>query len=108
MMFICFPYICLVQRPNLGCRILVQRNISKLAPALSKELSSWQADVRVRCSQLLCAIALHAEEYFTHHLQDLLPAMYMAARDEDNRVVINVNNDTNMSCITFILLWSLL
>lgn len=80
-----------MERPNLGCRILVQRNISKLAPALSRELTSWQADVRVRCSQLLCAIALHAEEYFTHHFQDLLPAMYMAARDEDNRVVVNVN-----------------
>lgn len=79
-----------MERPNLGCRILVQRNISKLAPALALELNSWQADVRVRCGQLLCAIALHAEEYFTHHLQDLLPAMYMAARDEDNRVVVNV------------------
>lgn len=81
----------LVERPNLGCRVLVQRNISKLAPALSRELSSWQEDVRVRIGQLLCAIALHAEEFFTHHLQDVLPAMYMAARDADNRVVVNVN-----------------
>lgn len=91
----------LVERPNLGCRILVQRNISKLAPALARELNSWQADVRVRCSQLLCAIALHAEEYFTHHLQDLLPAMFMAARDEDNRVVVNVNrNKINKSVLS--------
>lgn len=78
-------------RPNLGCRVLVQRNVSKLAPALAKELGSWQADVRVRCSQLLCAVALHAEHLITQHLQDVLPAMYMAARDEDQRVVVNVS-----------------
>lgn len=78
-------------RPSLGCRTLVQRNIGKLANALAKELSNWQGDIRVRCSQLLCAIALHAEDYLTQHLQDLLPAMYMACRDEDQRVIINVN-----------------
>lgn len=80
-----------VKRPNLGCRVLVQRNVGKLAPALASELSSWQADVRVRCGQLLCAIALHAEGCLTQHLQNLLPAMYMAARDEDQRVVVNVS-----------------
>ncbi|KAK5640753.1 hypothetical protein RI129_009300 [Pyrocoelia pectoralis] len=77
-------------RPNLGCRALVQRTVCKIAPALARELSSWQGDVRVRCGQLLCAVALHAEDYLTQHLQDLLPAMYTAARDEDQRVVVNV------------------
>uniref|UniRef100_A0A1Y1LC31 TOG domain-containing protein n=1 Tax=Photinus pyralis TaxID=7054 RepID=A0A1Y1LC31_PHOPY len=77
-------------RPNLGCRALVQRCVCNIAPALARELSSWQGDVRVRCSQLLCAVAFHAEEYLTQHLQDLLPAMYTAARDEDQRVVVNV------------------
>lgn len=58
-----------LQRPNLGCRVLVQRNVGRMVAALSNELISWQADVRIRCSQLLCAIALHAESGFTHHLQ---------------------------------------
>lgn len=75
--------------------MLVQRSVGKLAPALASELSSWQADVRVRCGQLLCAIALHAEGCLTQHLQDLLPAMYMAARDEDQRVVVNVSTFNN-------------
>src|SRR5699024_2211727 len=79
-----------VKRPNLGCRVLVQRNVSKLAKALSLELTSWQEDIRVRCSQLLCSLALHAEDGLTQNLQDLLPAMYSSARDEDQRVSINV------------------
>lgn len=85
-----FYRITLVQRPNLGCRVLVQRNISKLTKALSYELTSWQDDVRVRCSQLLCSLAVLAEDGLTQHLQDLLPAMYSAARDDDQRVVSNV------------------
>lgn len=79
-----------LKRPNLGCRVLVQRNISKLAGAISNELTSWQEDVRVRCSQLLCALALHGEEDLTFNLQNLLPAMYSAARDDDQRVVVNI------------------
>ncbi|KAF5289722.1 hypothetical protein FQA39_LY03639 [Lamprigera yunnana] len=79
-----------LNRPNLGCRSVVQRNVIKIAPALARELNSWQGDIRVRCSQLLCSLALHAEDHLTQHLQDLLPAMYAAARDEDQSVVENV------------------
>lgn len=80
-----------MERPNLGCRVLVQRNIGKLAKALSFELQSWQEDIRFCCSQLLCSLALHAEDGITHDMQDLLPAMYSAARDQDKRVVANVS-----------------
>lgn len=74
-------------RPNLGCRTLVKRNVSKLSGAIARELMSWQGDVRVRCSQLLCSLVLHAECDITQNLQDLLIAMYSAARDEDKRLV---------------------
>ncbi|RZC34979.1 HEAT repeat-containing protein 2 [Asbolus verrucosus] len=79
-----------LKRPNLGCRVLVQRNVGKLTKALSSELTSWQEDIRVRCSQLLCGLALHSEDGITQNLQGLLPAMYSAARDEDQRVVVNI------------------
>ncbi|XP_050298226.1 dynein axonemal assembly factor 5 [Anthonomus grandis grandis] len=79
-----------LKRPNLGCRVLVQRNISKLATALSNELMSWQDDVKVRCSQLLCTFALHAEADLTFNLQSLLPAMYSAAKDDNKVVVQNI------------------
>lgn len=81
----------LVERPNIGCRVLVQRNVGKLSKALSFELTYWQEDIRVRCSQLLCSLALHAEDGLTQNLQELLPAMYSAVRDEDQRVVVNVS-----------------
>ena len=80
----------LVKRPNLGCRVLVQRNVSKIAKGLANELKSWLVDIRIRCSQLLCAIVLHAEENITQCLQDILPAMYDAARNEDKTVTTNV------------------
>ncbi|XP_044759585.1 dynein axonemal assembly factor 5 [Coccinella septempunctata] len=79
-----------LKRPNLGCRVLVQRHVGKIAPAIANELQSWQADVRFRCSQLLCAVALHSESLLTMHLQSILPAMFSAARDDDPRVVDNI------------------
>ncbi|XP_066259799.1 dynein axonemal assembly factor 5 [Euwallacea similis] len=85
-----------LERPNLGCRVLVQRNLSKLAVPLSNELFSWQMDVRVRCSQLLCALVHHAEEDFTFNTQNLLPAMYSAARDDDQRVVQNIKRASEL------------
>ncbi|ENN76488.1 hypothetical protein YQE_06941, partial [Dendroctonus ponderosae] len=77
-----------LQRPSLGCRVLVQRNIDKIAGAVSNELLSWQEDVRVRCSQLLCSLVLHGENKYNP--QSLLPAMYSAATDDDKRVVENI------------------
>ncbi|KAJ8911640.1 hypothetical protein NQ315_005985 [Exocentrus adspersus] len=79
-----------MKRPNLGCRILIKRNVSKLSGAICRELTSWQEDIRFKCSQLLCVIVLHAEEGITQNLQDLLPAIYSAARDDDSRIVTNI------------------
>ncbi|GLV34449.1 HEAT repeat containing 2 [Carabus blaptoides fortunei] len=79
-----------VARPNLGCRVLVQRHVSKMVGAICNELSSWQDDIRVRCAQLLCSIVLHCEQFFTQSLQDVLPTMYTACADRDSRVYDNV------------------
>ncbi|CAG9865292.1 unnamed protein product [Phyllotreta striolata] len=79
-----------VLRPNIGCRGLVKRNVLKIAPGIANELTSWQEDIRLRCAQLLCAVALHAESDITQNLQVLLVAMYSAARDDDHRVVSNI------------------
>lgn len=74
----------------------MKKNVCKLSGALARELTSWQEDVRLRCSQLLCSIVLHAEEGITQNLQDLLLAMYSAARDEDQRVVENIRRASNV------------
>ncbi|XP_014205374.1 dynein assembly factor 5, axonemal [Copidosoma floridanum] len=79
-----------IVRPNLGCRTIVQQNLCKLIPALSRELGDWLSDIKVRAAQLLCILVLNVEEEITNYLKKLLPAMYRACVDEDNRVVENV------------------
>ncbi|XP_028155551.1 dynein axonemal assembly factor 5 [Diabrotica virgifera virgifera] len=96
-----------IERPNIGCRGLVKRNISKIAPAIARELMSWQEDVRLRCAQLLCSIALHAEEGITQNLQELLLSMYSAARDDDSRVVTNIERASEIiGCFVKCNIWS--
>ena len=35
-------------RPSLGCRVLVQRNLSKILPAALRDMADWTADTRVK------------------------------------------------------------
>ncbi|XP_011313706.1 dynein assembly factor 5, axonemal isoform X2 [Fopius arisanus] len=79
-----------IERPNLGCRIIVQQNLSKLITGICNELDDWLADIRVRSAQLLAVLVLNAEQDTIQHIEKLLPAMYKACADEDNRVAVNV------------------
>lgn len=65
-----------VQRPNLGCRILVQQNLGKLVNAIVMELDDWLLDVKIRSAQLLCVLVFNAEQDVTMHVEKFLPAMY--------------------------------
>ncbi|KAF5896969.1 dynein assembly factor 5, axonemal-like, partial [Clarias magur] len=75
-----------VERPGLGCRELVVRNLSKLIPALSREVSDWLVQTRVKTVQLLQALVLHAEDHCTQHLQQLLTILYHACTDSEHNV----------------------
>ncbi|XP_043791722.1 dynein axonemal assembly factor 5 isoform X2 [Apis laboriosa] len=79
-----------VIRPNLGCRMIAQQCFSKLINGISLELEDWIADIRVRTAQLLCVFILNIEEDVIQHIGKLLPPMYRACNDEDNRVVENI------------------
>uniref|UniRef100_H2YGR6 TOG domain-containing protein n=1 Tax=Ciona savignyi TaxID=51511 RepID=H2YGR6_CIOSA len=76
-----------VERPCLGCRELVHRNLSKLTTAIIRDLGDWVQDTRVKTSQLLFELLLHAEEYITQHMQPLVQALLRACSDEDGVVV---------------------
>ncbi|XP_057716949.1 dynein axonemal assembly factor 5-like [Corythoichthys intestinalis] len=78
-----------VERPGLGCRELVVRNLYRLVPAISHDLSDWLVPTRVRTSQLLSVLLLHAEDHSTQHLQPLLALLYRACTDSERDVVIN-------------------
>ncbi|XP_017788530.1 PREDICTED: dynein assembly factor 5, axonemal, partial [Habropoda laboriosa] len=79
-----------VIRPNLGCRVIAQQSFSKLINGISLELGDWIVDIRIRTAQLLCVFILHIEEDVIQHIGKLLPPMYKACNDEDNRVVENI------------------
>ncbi|KAM6957240.1 dynein axonemal assembly factor 5 [Aplochiton taeniatus] len=78
-----------VERPGLGCRELVLRNLSRLVPALSRDISDWVVGTRLKTSQLLAVLLLHAEDHCTQHLQPLLATLYHACADPEREVVTN-------------------
>uniref|UniRef100_A0A1I8JA28 TOG domain-containing protein n=1 Tax=Macrostomum lignano TaxID=282301 RepID=A0A1I8JA28_9PLAT len=71
------------KRPNLGCRTLVNRNLSKILPPLSRDLTDWVASTRLKSAQLLPHLILAAESYTTQHLETLVTAAYRAAADDE-------------------------
>ncbi|XP_060748119.1 dynein axonemal assembly factor 5-like [Tachysurus vachellii] len=75
-----------VDRPGLGCRELVVRNLSKLMPAVIHESRDWLVQTRVKTMQLSQVLILHAEEHCTQHLQQLLITLYYACSDSEQAV----------------------
>ncbi|CAI9739172.1 dynein axonemal assembly factor 5-like [Octopus vulgaris] len=80
----------IAERPNLGCRVLVNRHLSKILPALVNDLKDWVPATRVQASSLLCVLLLNAERSITQHLQILLSGMFTACKDEEKQVVSNM------------------
>eukprot|EP00064_Thunnus_orientalis_P011048 superscaffoldBa00001557_g11078 len=78
-----------VERPGLGCRELVVRNLGRLVPAITHDVTDWLVPTRVRTSQLLSVLLLHAEDHSTQHLQPLLATLYRACTDSERDVVSN-------------------
>ncbi|XP_075035743.1 dynein axonemal assembly factor 5 [Mixophyes fleayi] len=78
-----------VQRPGLGCRELVFRNLSKILPAISRDITDWVAGTRIKAAQLLFVLLLHAEDHTTQHMELLLSTLYRSCLDEEEKVVQN-------------------
>ncbi|KAM9345586.1 dynein axonemal assembly factor 5 [Symphorus nematophorus] len=78
-----------VERPGLGCRELVVRNLGRLVPAITHDVTDWLVPTRVRTSQLLSVLLLHTEDHSTQHLQPLLATLYRACTDTERDVVRN-------------------
>ncbi|XP_030315959.1 dynein assembly factor 5, axonemal isoform X1 [Calypte anna] len=78
-----------VTRPGLGCRELVSRNLSKILPGLCHDITDWVESTRIKASQLLYTLLLHAEDHITQHMELLLRTLYQACGDEEKDVVKN-------------------
>ncbi|XP_050431028.1 dynein axonemal assembly factor 5 [Adelges cooleyi] len=73
-----------VKRPNLGCRTLVAREVLKLLPVIIRELDDWKEDICIKSGQLLCVVALNAEESIIQHFNQLLTAMIKCCRETNH------------------------
>uniref|UniRef100_A0A3Q4G3X0 Dynein axonemal assembly factor 5 n=1 Tax=Neolamprologus brichardi TaxID=32507 RepID=A0A3Q4G3X0_NEOBR len=78
-----------VERPGLGCRELVVRNLGKLVLAITHDVTDWLVPTRVKTSQLLSVLLLHAEDHCIQHLPALLATLYRACTDSERDVVNN-------------------
>lgn len=67
------------------------RNLGRLVPAITHDVTDWLVPTRVRTSQLLSVLLLHAEDHSTQHLQPLLATLYRACTDAERDVVGNVS-----------------
>lgn len=76
-------------RPCVGCRELVQRNLSKLMSGIYRDLGDWVVDTRIKTSQLLYVLLVHAEEYTTQHMQPLTQSLLRACSDDSKEVFKN-------------------
>ena len=74
-------------RPQLGCRVLVYRNFSKILPAILHDLFDWTVNSRIKSSQLLHTLSYHLEDNITHHIQPVLSGLYRACQDEEKVVI---------------------
>uniref|UniRef100_A0A8C5QE17 Dynein axonemal assembly factor 5 n=1 Tax=Leptobrachium leishanense TaxID=445787 RepID=A0A8C5QE17_9ANUR len=81
------PYPTGVSRPGLGCRELIFRNLSKILPAISHDITDWVIATRIKASQLLAVLLLHAEDHTTQHMELILSTLYRSCLDEEQSVV---------------------
>lgn len=77
-------------RPSLGCRILVQRHLFNIVPALVRDIDDWVPETRIKSSQVLFSLILHAEDKMTIKLPSALEGILKGAGDEKKEVVEHV------------------
>ena len=73
-------------RPRAGARTVVRESLSLLLPACVAELRSCAAGVRPRAAALLLLLLRHGERASARHAQAVIPALCLAAGDEDGAV----------------------
>ncbi|EDV28055.1 uncharacterized protein TRIADDRAFT_53253 [Trichoplax adhaerens] len=91
------PTLSSASRPRLGCRVLVQRNFSKILPALLRDAADWTVISRIKSTALLHVLLIHAEDHVTQHIGSLLPGLYKACQDDEKVVA-----DQSESCATVV------
>ncbi|CAB3366268.1 Hypothetical predicted protein [Cloeon dipterum] len=71
----------LEDRPGVGCRALMQRETSKMLPAILHELRDWNAGVRMQSASLLFQVVRHLEKNIIQYLQKIWPDVGIKCAD---------------------------
>ena len=79
-----------MERPNLGCRTLIMRHVSKILPPLMKDMMDWVVDTRIKSAGLLCVLLINSEDYVTQHMEILLAGLNRASVDQEKQVITDV------------------
>ncbi|XP_046844839.1 dynein axonemal assembly factor 5-like isoform X2 [Xenia sp. Carnegie-2017] len=77
-------------RRNLGCRALIERNMSKILPAILRDMTDWTAAARIKAASLLRNMLYYAEDNATQYIESLLSGLYKGCRDDEAIVVHQV------------------
>ncbi|GFT35010.1 dynein assembly factor 5, axonemal [Nephila pilipes] len=74
-------------RPALGCRILVQRNIFNILPALVNDIADWAPETRTKSTKVLYAVILHSEDKITIKLSKALEGIISSASAGEKKTI---------------------
>lgn len=74
-----------INRPTLGCRQLVQRNL-KMVNIILNEMEEWKENVRLHSTRLLGQVVIHAEKLFATQFIDAYPVLAKTCVDSEKLV----------------------
>ncbi|XP_023244621.1 dynein assembly factor 5, axonemal-like [Centruroides sculpturatus] len=85
-----------VQRPTVGCRLLVHQHFCNILPAVINDLGDWVETVRVKAAKLLYLLLLHMEENATMYLERILTKMAEISKDENKEVIKMISQSAEL------------
>lgn len=80
-----------IERPEFGCRELVQRNLGKILPACWNDARDWVPQVRLQSIALVRQLLIHAEAHVTMELERTTVGLTRAANDDEKLIVERVS-----------------
>ncbi|XP_063717180.1 dynein axonemal assembly factor 5-like [Symsagittifera roscoffensis] len=75
-----------VERPCIGCRVLIYRNFGKFIHGIQNDIGDWGVETRIKTASLLYQCLLNVEDSVTQFLAKVFSALQKGALDEDKQV----------------------
>ncbi|XP_075244833.1 dynein axonemal assembly factor 5-like [Convolutriloba macropyga] len=76
-----------VERPCIGCRVLIYRNFGKFIHGIQNDIADWGVETRVKTASLLYQCILNVEDSVTQFLAKVFVALQKGSLDDDKQVL---------------------